>query len=572
MLSIRLTALLAATTTTLASPIPGTERVVIVDVDGLRREALYGRLLNNPQLLPNISEIVLGPDSSLSTNDERIPPLGQYVAAKHATTAFPSYTFACQASLYTGNWPATHGITGNEFFDRDIRRRFGFSGGSVTDPKDITHTYEYDPIYDDSESSICDWLLDPIGQSHPAWGGLANLQLWTPTLYDAASAAGISSVVAFNMYSSTAHHEDDNISWVVPTPDDLCTYQLGNAWDYDAAMVDALLATLGTEPPYAQIITAYFAGHDHYCHGFDTGVDTDEQAQKWYLTEAVDPLMGRLIRGMKERGIYDDAVFVFTADHGHTNVIANDRHSIVMEDELEESIEDYTCDFFLPCFDVFDRWDWFWGDDFSAYVAQNSGAAHIYLRNLSTDNWSDFPETADLRGVAKQLARYHYGATDAEEPADGPIYPSDRVELILVRDPNECPDEGWSTPYKVWVDSDQPLADLAIWLDEHPDDYNYVEPLLRIEKMNCMRSGDIVFVPAQDEHDPELTWYADYEVESTHGSLYPLDSYIPFIVAGPPLAGRTRLVGSAAIVDVAPTVADILEFDDGGMDGVSLLQ
>ncbi len=106
----------------------------------------------------------------------------------------------------------------------------------------------------------------------------------------------------------------------------------------------------------------------------------------------------------------------------------------------------------------------------------------------------------------------------------------------------------------------------------HPEDYNYIEPLLRIEKMTCMRSGDIVFVPAQNEHDPNLTWYADDEVESTHGSLYPLDSYIPFIGAGPPLAGRTRLVESAAIVDIAPTVADILEFDDGGMDGVSLLQ
>jgi len=546
---------------------------VIVDVDGLRREALYGRIFNYPQLVPNIAQIVLGWDAPAAPRAKGIPR-GQYVAVGRATTAFPSYTFVCQASIATGYWPRTHGIAGNEFLDRDMRRRFGFSGGSVLDPKDVSQTYEYDAFWDDTDDSICDWVLDPIGPSHPAWGGLANLQLWTPTLYDVASAAGLSSTIAFHMYSSASHHDDERIEWILPTTDDLCTYELGNAWDYDAAMVDALLAGLGTGGTYPEIITAYFAGHDHYCHGYDTGQGTDDKAQKWYLSEHVDPLIGVLIDGLKARGIYDDAVFLFTSDHGHIDTIENDYHSIVMEDELEESIEDYTCDWWLPCFDVFDWWDWFWNDDYSAYVAQNGGAAHIYLRNRNTDNWSDFPLTEDLRGVAKQLAKFVYnaGAGDPQPLNDDSIYPSEKVELILVRDPAECPDEGWATPYKVWVDDSQPLADLALWLDDHPDDYNFVEPLLRIEQMNCMRSGDIVFIPEVDEHDPSRTWYADDEVESNHGSLYPLDSYIPFVVAGEPLAGRSEMVKEATVVDVAATVADILGFDDGGMEGESILR
>lgn len=567
---------------TASSPIPGAEHVVVVDIDGCRKDALYSLLLKNPERVPNMSEIFRG-----AGGGDGGPSEGQFVGVRNAVTVFPSYTYACQASFFTGYWPASHGILGNEYYDREQESRFGFSGGSIIDPKDVVQVYEYDTFYDARQpgagasglAGLCDWVTEDIEDpKHRAWGGLANRQLLVPTVYDMASRGGLKSLVAFNMISSAGYRDDPNITWVKPTPDDFCIYELGNAWDYDAAMAHAFVEALREADEMPALMTTYFAGHDHYAHGFDKSPDGTEKAQTWYLAEHVDRILAIVMDELKAQGIYDQTVFLFSTDHGHTDVIANDYHSIVMDSELEESIEDYDCGIFgRGCFDVMDYWDWLFSDDYSAYVALNSGAAHVYLRNRQSDRWMDPPSTEDLRGVADALSQYHYNRStegnDAtpgmDEAAEGP-YPSKKVELILVRDASTC-DSGWKTPYQVFVSRSEAFVDLAIWLDENPDYYQYIEPLIRIENMNCIRSGDIVFIPTQMENNRWSTWYADGEIESTHGSLYPGDSYIPFALGGTPLAGTQKVVPRAFLVDASPTIAHILGFDPGSMEGRSIL-
>ncbi len=74
------------------------KQMIFLDIDGILPEVLYE----------------LADDKS--TNISRIAGCGQRV--KRAVTIFPSVTLCCQASMFTGVYPAEHGIVGNLWFDR----------------------------------------------------------------------------------------------------------------------------------------------------------------------------------------------------------------------------------------------------------------------------------------------------------------------------------------------------------------------------------------------------------------------------------------------------------------------
>ena len=551
-------------TMTSAGGIGPVEHVCIIDIDGCRRDALYGLLTSSPESIPNMASIVLGeeflsdPRRGRGTFLGRTTGSGQYQAVRWATTAFPSYTFVCQASLFTGCYPASTGIPGNEFFDRTAEERFAFSGGSVRDFDHIAGVYEYDFIFLDRDlDSVCDYVLEDVTDLEDwRYGGFANNTLAVPTIYEEASAYGLSSLVAFNMYHSSGHRENPLITWIQPTRNDLCTYLLEDAWDYDNSMMTQLVERLKGYAEVPEIITAYFAGHDHYCHEHD-------EAQIYYLQTYVDVEVGRLIETLKALGVHDTTLFVITTDHGMMDVIADDEHSIVMEDELEEVIEDYLSWWGWPNFDVFDWSDWFFGDDFSAYVALNGGLAHIYLRNLDTDDWDDYPRWEDMEAVADLLLDYDYLNARAEGVYDDPPRTSMKIEMVLVRNSEEA--WSWDTPYRVFQGAGLPTRNLGEYIEEHWPEFPYVDAVWMFENLNSPLTGDIIVLPNRD-----LGYTISEEVENDHGSIYPEDMYIPMIFAGAPYAGMTEIVPEGSIVDVAPTVADLLGFDMPNAQGRSL--
>jgi hypothetical protein len=536
--------------------------VCIVDIDGCRRDALYGLLMKNPQSIPNIARIVLGDEVMAEIHEGTLRYMGdegesgQYMAVEWATTVFPSYTFACQAALFTGCYPVGTGIPGNEYFDRFTEKRFAFSGGSVSDLDQIAGVYEYDfmPLGKDSP---CEYLLSEV--TDPAdwrYGGFANRQLACATLYEEAALTGLSSIIAFNMYHSPDYHENPYITWVRPTKDDMCTYLLDDAWDYDNSMMTQLIDRMYQYEQVPEIITAYFAGHDHYCHYHDNG-------QKYYLRKYVDHEVGRLIECFEGLGIYSHTLFVITTDHGMMDVVADDEHSIVMEDELEEVIEDYTNWWGWPHFDVFDWSDWFFNDDFSAYVALNGGLAHIYLRNLDTEEWSDFPRWEDIEAVADLLLDYNYFIASQGSNSVNPLTGSEKLEMILVRDPERWGQ--WDAPYRVFTGAGQPVYDVEEYIEEHWPEFPYVDAPWMLQNLVSHKSGDIIVLPDRDHG-----YTISEEVENDHGSIYPGDMYIPLIFAGPPLSGTARLIPQGRIVDVAPTVAELLNFALPEAQGTSL--
>ena len=87
-------------------------RVVLVDVDGIRRDTFEAAYLSGK--LPNL-ESILG-------EVREGKGFGSSLWFENATAVFPAITMAGQASLATGVAPSRHGIPGNQWFERNTNR------------------------------------------------------------------------------------------------------------------------------------------------------------------------------------------------------------------------------------------------------------------------------------------------------------------------------------------------------------------------------------------------------------------------------------------------------------------
>lgn len=251
----------------LSLPAAAGRRVIILDVDGVGRDAFEtilrgGRLPQFGRLLENA------------------------VWYENASTVFPSETLPGQGALFTGAWPGRHGIPGNAWYDRETGKTVEYT--SLTG---IACVYGY-----------------ALMSGSDCGGGLANRHLLVPTLYEAASEAGKTSLVVFNQYWKGATRA------VMPTVLDAFTLLRGDSFDaeaFDNLMLRRLLAAL--EDP-ADIVTVYFTGADVVGHSEGLA------AQARYLSEVVDPAVGSLLERL-EQSAGDwrrETLFILAADHGRT--------------------------------------------------------------------------------------------------------------------------------------------------------------------------------------------------------------------------------------------------------------
>ena len=102
-----------------AKPIHGSladrpiEHVVILAIDGLERDTFLTYLKRPPHKPGGFHELLGAHEEADGVT------LMNALAVSQAVTVFPSYTYPAWASLFTGVFPGTHGITGNSLFFRD---------------------------------------------------------------------------------------------------------------------------------------------------------------------------------------------------------------------------------------------------------------------------------------------------------------------------------------------------------------------------------------------------------------------------------------------------------------------
>ena len=334
----------------------GQRRAVIVDIDGVRRDTFEQTYREGR--LPNFQRIL---ETALWFDN--------------ATAVIPSETLIGQASIFTGVDPSRHGIVGNTWFDREAERLVDYVSPA---------------------GAACVFGFTLFGSE--CRGGLANRHLLAPTLYEAASAAGLSSLVAFNHYWKGATE-------AVPLGlADALSFIQGEAIDYEAfdrRMMDRVLEALA-ERGLPAILTVYFAGTDGVGHTLGTA------GQPRYLERVIDPELGRLLDALAWLDPEWSArtLFIITSDHGRTDAVLNPEDLTIAAD-LQAALA-------RAGFEA-ER----------ARVAANGGTAYIYLKGAS---WTQPPPEEEVRAALRELS---------EDPLLERV-----VDSLRLRSPEDSPRAG----------------------------------------------------------------------------------------------------------------------------------
>jgi predicted AlkP superfamily pyrophosphatase or phosphodiesterase len=187
------------------------------------------------------------------------------IRATALRSAFPTLTFPNHYTIVTGLYPDHHGIVNNRFVDPVSGKKFVYN--------------------------------DPKSTSDPAWWG--GEPLWV-------------SVEKQGKHAATMFWPGSDVAIDGVRPEH---WQPFNGKIPPDARVDQALAWL--DLPIASrpdFLTLYFEQVDHAGH--DAGPDS---ADVDAALREVDTAFGRLIAGLKQRGIYASANIVVVSDHGMTS-------------------------------------------------------------------------------------------------------------------------------------------------------------------------------------------------------------------------------------------------------------
>ena len=459
------------------------EKCLLIDIDGLRPDVFQDALRAGQ--IPNLARLLGEPNSGVF----QIP-----IAAPA-----PSITFCSQASLFTGAHPDTHGIPGNQFFDR-----FGHASAGV--PRHYAFDVGDTLAVDDAVLVFTDHLA-------------AN-RLQVPTIYERLSEMGKTSVVAGNMYAKGAD------TWIKPSLANIARFTKGgnlfgmSSREYDQDILDRLLQHLRTTGA-PDFTTMYFMGLDHDSHLYGP-----ENGQLPYLVEHVDPMVGQLIQ-VFEASLDGLPLCIVFSDHGQIEVIPDDEHSLRIGFPFDKEMGHLFKSLGL---DVHD----FPGEDpnCDAVMALNGGMAYVYLQNR-TGRWADPPVfQRDVLPVGRAFWEAHLNGAHAQELQGA-------LAGVLVRDVETY---GWEAGYYALRPNGE-LAALDEWFAEQPAGF-YTDPVNRLDNHAGRFSGDLLLLSNYSDG-----YYFGGETVGVHGGLHPEDSLATLCFGWADVPDETWIIIRARIAD-----------------------
>ncbi len=199
------------------------------------------------------------------------------VRAQAMRSAFPTLTFPNHYTIVTGLYPDHHGIVNNRFIDPVSGKKFVYNDRRTTD----------DPAW---------WGGEPLWVSVEKQGEHAATMFWPGSDVDI-DGVRPEHWLPFNGKMAPDARVDQALAWL----------------DLPA----------GQRPDF---LTLYFEQVDHAGHA--AGPDS---AQVDAALREVDAALGRLIAGLKQRGIFHSANIVIVSDHGMT---ATSENRIVVLDKV----------------------------------------------------------------------------------------------------------------------------------------------------------------------------------------------------------------------------------------------
>lgn len=459
-------------------------------------------------------------------------------AVPDAMSVLPSTTMAAWSSIYTGEPPARTGVPGNEWFVREEMKFYAPAPVSVTEK---THTLK---MFTD---------------------GLVGNAIHTPTLYELVGVrshvslapvyrgAGLFTtpepVIIADLFGAVA---EGIISSRTITQE---AYQ-----QVDEESVDKLIEAINKYGvPNLQVV--YFPGIDLFSHVADAPLD----AQPRYLERVLDSAIGRVLDIYERAGVLDKTYVLFIADHGHTPVIDDDRHSLATDGDDEPPALIKKVGYRMRPFVLNPVGDA--PDDYQATVAYQGAMAYIYLADRSTCpapgvrcDWAQAPR---LEEDVMPIVRAFHRASET-----GEFVPELKgtLDLIFAREPRPVGHD--ALPFKIF--DGERLIEIADYLRQHPR-----PELIQLEKrMQDLasgpyghRSGDILLLARSGVERPiEERFYFSKLYRSWHGSPTRQDSHVPFVLVKKGDSGErlrrvvTHITGeNPSQLDVVPLIRSLME-------------
>ncbi len=487
------------------------DRVLVIALDGVGEGRLAAALASGA--MPTLSAL-LGTDLGDGLREHG------YIASR-VPAVFPSETAAGWAAVFTGAAPAVTGVTGNEWYDRDSMATFApvpLSVGSI-------------------EQTLSIWS-----------DSLMSQVIQAPTLFEQADVRSHVSV-----------------GFVYRGADLLTPPDLNDLGDLFEGLLGAVVG--GKDEAYEELDDDTVEGVERGIEGYGLpdlqiayfpGVDLvahagGEEAQLAYIAEELDSDIARLLERYNERGALGSTTVVVVSDHGHTDTLADDRHSLdaggddeppALLDSLGYRLRDFTVGAD--------------SSDSNVVMIYDEAVAMLYVANgtaCAEGAACDWTRAPRLDADVLPLARAFRDASLADTSAIGGM--SGALDLVFARASD--PSGRTSPPYRV-LDGDR-LLSIADYLRATPRP-DLVDLERRLGWLTDgplgHRAGDVLLLAkAGSERPIDERFYFGAPRHSAHGGASPGESHITLAVARPGGDGPAVREAVQAAVGDAPTQLDV---------------
>ncbi len=500
-------------------PIRGTTRVLVIALDGVGEVKLQEAL--DAGAMPQLAAF-LGAEQGTGSKSGIVRE--HAFVARGVPSVFPSETAPGWAAVYTGATPAVSGVTGNEWFDRDSLATFApvpLSVGSIEQ----------------------------------------TLSIWSDSLFSQV-------IQAPTVFEQTRLRSHVSMGFVYRGADVLSLPDLNDFGDLLEGAIGSIFG--GADQAYeeidddtregvkasiknhgvADLQIAYFPGVDLVAHS------SGPLEQRAYLTDEIDPHIGALLQMYREQGVLANTYVILVSDHGHTDVLDDDRHSLAdggrdeppaLLDSLGYRLRDFTISSD--------------SSDANVVMIYDEAVAMLYLANGTACpargdvcDWSLAPRlTEDVLPLARELRK----ASDSDTTGVGGL--SGALDLIFVRASD--PSGRTSPPYRVFHDGR--VIPVAEYLRQRPR-----PDLIQLERRLGWltdgplghRAGDILLLAkAGGERSIEERFYFGVPRVSGHGSASASDAHISLVLAREGASGADLRAQMHAAIGDAPTQLDVTD-------------
>ena len=497
-----------------------TPKIILLEFHGLKK----GIIEKNLDRLPNFKELIQGPSGTQA-----------FIHLPRVLTTIPAASVPACSSMYTGRFPQHTGVVSTIWFDRRSAR---------------VHTmisYLQQRINRKLEQNQVKTIFDYVGET-----GKKTMSVML--MIDKGAGRSIKSGMFFwgnasmvglfrrgQLYPDPWYMDHKTISG----------FLTGHVFAY----ANSLSGVLETEGQIPDLMVVQLLGMDIYSHYPDRELverqASMDEIQTHYTMTVLDPLVGRIIRFLKEKHCFEQTIFFLISQQGSVKI---EKH--IPDDVLHLALKD---EYNLPGP---------FGGNKSADAAIMLGACtkEVYLKNRATGNWLDPPRLlADVKPAVDSIVTL----PAVQESLNQMVirqYPNERSEGIIEND------NWWGFNWRHYSKS-------------HKSEYDFFSALLTLEETaRQFQLGHYVQKGLSHQYSRETApdiklinkkgfyFEGDFKKYGHHGSYYPEDCLLSFWIAGPGLThiipGRHTIDQEASTLDLIPMVASLLNMQvPPGLDG-----